>query len=399
METNILDNLNPIDLGSDLKQAREKRSLTQQDAADIINVARTTITAIEKGTRRIKAGELIKLVKAYGRDIGEFVRESRPKSESFQLQFRVAYKNRNDMPEDDSVEELETLAKNYIELETILDRPLKYNYPEPYETGGYNTDREAENVAFEERKRLGLGDGPIPILRDILEQEVGLRIFYLAIHPTTFSAMYVYDHQSGGCIAVNRLHPEERRRWSLAHEFAHFLAHRFRADLFDDSYWRLPERERFADDFAKHFLMPTSSLMRQVRDVGGKPSAADLCTWAHYFGVSVQALTLRLEEMKVLPVGMWDKLKDAGFRVREAQQSLGLGPLPEHAEKLPLRYQYLAVEAYDNELISEGQLTRFLGVSRIEARELAERLSYYADVRNGHHLLNLADYLEPSEDS
>ncbi len=106
----------------------------------------------------------------------------------------------------------------------------------------------------------------------------------------------------------------------------------------------------------------------------GKITPADLCTLAHYYGVSVAAITLRLEDMRLLPTGIWHKLREGGFKVREAQRQLGLGAIPARDEQLPIRYQYLTVDALDRALISEGQFARFLGVDRLEARRLAELL-------------------------
>lgn len=379
MDTNILDTIDMRELGRELQQARTKRGLTQEDAARIIEVARTTITAIEKGERRIKADELIKLARAYGRQVSDFVRP-RPEIEPFQVQFRGPSQRTS---EDEAkiasyVIKLEELSRNYLELEQITGSPLVRKYPPEYEIAGLRTDQGAESVAIEERNRLGLGDGPIPILRDILEQDVGLRIFYLPLSPSKFSAMYLYDEQLGGCIAVNSQHPEERRRWSLAHDYGHFLVHRYKPVVFiEDSYQRLPESERFADYFALYFLMPTSGLKRRFNDIKRtkqKITPADLCTLAHYYGVSVAAITLHLEDMKLLPTGIWDKLREGGFKVREVQEQLGLGAIPARDEKLPTRYQYLAVYALDRELITEGQFARFLEVDRVEARLIAEKL-------------------------
>lgn len=379
MNTNILDTLDMRDLGKELQQARTKRGLTQEDAARIINVARTTITAIEKGERRIKAEELIKLAHAYGRQVSDFVRP-RPKVEPFQVQFRGPYLR---TLEDEAkiapyIDMLEEFSRNYFELEQITGAPLVRKYPPEYEIIGLRTEQAAESVAIEERNRLGLGDGPIPILRDILEQDVGLRIFYLPLHPSKFSAIYLYDQQLGGCIAINSLHPEERRRWSLVHDYGHFLVHRYKPVVFvEDSYQRQPESERFADFFALHFLMPTSGLTRRFNDIvrtKKKITPADLCTLAHYYGVSVAAITLRLEDLRLLPTGIWDKLREGGFKVREAQQQLGLGAIPMRDEKLPTRYQYLAIDAFDQGLITEGQFARFLDVDRVDARRVAEVL-------------------------
>src|SRR4051812_4553103 len=91
MDTNILEKIDPRDLGRALQEARKKRKMKQEDAASIIGVARTTITAIEQGERRIRPGELIKLAHAYGRQVSDFVRP-RPQLEPFRpVQFRGPY--------------------------------------------------------------------------------------------------------------------------------------------------------------------------------------------------------------------------------------------------------------------------------------------------------------------
>lgn len=61
-------------LGDRLADARRSRRLTQQQAADELGVARTTITAMEKGKRRPRAAELVKLAQLYGRPVSYFIR-------------------------------------------------------------------------------------------------------------------------------------------------------------------------------------------------------------------------------------------------------------------------------------------------------------------------------------
>jgi len=394
----ILETIDPHQLGNELKQARQKRGLTQADAAGILGVARTTITAIEQGERRIKAGELIKIVRAYGRQVSDFVR-TRPVFESFQVQFRSsALRTLDDDAEiQETIGLFEEYCRDYVELEQIMEAPLAQRYPAVYELDGLQPEQAAENAAQEERNRLGLGDGPVPMLRTLLEQDVGLRIFYLPLEPAhKFSAMYTYSPALGGCIAINRQHPPERRQMSLAHEYAHFLATRFSADVYvADGYQRRPESERFAGAFAMYFLMPTGGLLRRYNDIRRKSkiSPAVLCTLAHYYGVSLEALTLRLEGMKLLPTGTWDSAQGApdnnGFRVRQAQQELGLSLVVETDDKFPKRYQYLAVDAYRQERISEGQLAHFLRVDRLEARRIANDLRQVMDELDDNETTNL----------
>lgn len=386
MNVNILDTMDPRVLGRTLQEARKKRGLTQEAAASIIQVARTTLTAIEKGERRIKPGELIKLSQAYGRQVSEFVRQ-RPAIQPFRVQFRgpLARTERDAEQIAQSIDELEDLCRNYLELEAITEMPLVRKYPAEYQISGLSPEQAGEGVAVQERNRLDLGDGPVPILRDILEEDVGLRVFYLPLKPSKFSEIYSYTDELGGCMAVNCAQPEQRRRWSLAHGYAHFLANRHTPVVaaYQDYKW-FPGNARFADSFARNFLMPAEGLKRRYYDhhmSKGKVTPADLCILAHYYGVSVEALTRRLEDLRLLPAGTWDeRLRANEFKVRAAQQELGLDRIPAHGDRLPRRYQHLAFHAFSQGLISEGQFARFLGLSRMQSRHVAELFSQETDL-------------------
>ena len=383
MSPNSLENLDPRQLGLQLQQARKQRGLIQQEAAALIGAARTTMVAIEKGERRLKPGELIKLARGYGRQVSDFVRQRPDDVQSFAVQFRASL--RRDDTDDEAIkpviDEWQQLCESYLELEQITDSPLPRRYPEEYDVSQLPVSRAAESIAVAERNRLGLGDGPVPNLRDVLEQEVGLRVFYLAMPSNRFSEIYAFDEKLGGCLAINIKHPVERQRRSLAHGYLHFLTHRHRPVLhYEGQYQRKPLSERLADTFPLYFLMPVNSLLRRFADLRGrgKFTPADLCTLAHYYGVSVQAMALWLEELELLPTGTWEMLQHKGFKVREAQRELQLAPVAERADRLPLRLQHLAIEALDDGLITEGRFASLLGVGRLEAQRLAELLRGHA---------------------
>lgn len=61
--------------------------------------------------------------------------------------------------------------------------------------------------------------------------------------------------------------------------------------------------------------------------------------------------------------------------MRKAKDILELPVMPENNDPYPDRYVYLAVQAYEQAKISEGQLARFLGVDPVSAREIVERVS------------------------
>jgi Zn-dependent peptidase ImmA (M78 family)/transcriptional regulator with XRE-family HTH domain len=384
----VLARIDPRSLGQRLQEARKARGRTQQEVADYLGAARTTVVAIEKGERAIRPTELVRLAVYYGRTLGEFLREGQP-VDAFAVQLRASLAPGPDSATEQQLAEctldFQLLSEDYLELERLTGSSMPRRYPPPYPITGPDPESAGEDVAVSERNRLGLGDGPLLNLRELLENDVGLRVFVMDLAPKV-SAMFAYTEQVGGCIAVNRKHPADRRRMSVAHEYGHFLSKRYAPEVaFLGRVRRRPDLERFADAFARAFLLPATGLQRRFHELqrnrdGGLPTPADLCTLAHFYFVSVEGLAVRLEELRLLPVGTWDRLKQAGFKVREAQALLGLPARPEDEPLLPVRYRYLAIEAYQRADLSEGQFARYLRADRVEARRMAAGLVSRPDV-------------------
>ena len=97
-----------------------------------------------------------------------------------------------------------------------------------------------------------------------------------------------------------------RERFSIAHELGHWLLHRgssFRCRV-DDPDLNLvanQPRERQADDFASHLLLP-SSMFNPLVKRGGKTGFRELEDIAHTFDTSLLATALRLVKVDSLPV-------------------------------------------------------------------------------------------------
>jgi hypothetical protein len=82
--------------------------------------------------------------------------------------------------------------------------------------------------------------------------------------------------------------------------------------------------------------------------------------------------------MKLIPTGTWERLRDRGLKVHKVQQELGLDDIPQRSDMTPIHYQYLAIEALDRGLITEGCFADFLGVDRLEARRIAMSLNDFS---------------------
>jgi Zn-dependent peptidase ImmA (M78 family) len=199
--------------------------------------------------------------------------------------------------------------------------------------------------------------------------------------------IYAFNEELGGCIAVNRNHPASRAAWSLTHEYGHFLSTRHAADvsLWNDEPWGKSVAERFADAFTKNFLMPRTGVNRMLSETvanhGKGITAADVLTLAHQFRVSAEAMFRRLEELRRLPGGTWDKLLAQDFQPERARQTLGLAGAGWRVAALPFRYRMLGCKAYDDpdSEMTEAELSRLLRMDRVAARDELDRLRVAAD--------------------
>jgi Zn-dependent peptidase ImmA (M78 family)/transcriptional regulator with XRE-family HTH domain len=373
----VIDQTDPKLVGLRLTEARKARGVTQEEAAKQLGCSRPTLIAIEKGTRPAKSEEIVSLASFYGQKVSDIVRPGEPLSDLQPHLRAVASQMKVDESEvGEAIASLQRFAEDYRRLELILSVSLPTNYPEVVTLGRGSPVSLAEDIADQERRRLGVGDQPIVHLRSLLEAEVGLRIAYEDL-PSRVAGMFAYSSEFGGVILVNRKHPPARRRATMLHEYGHLITDRFKPGIDYLSYpGRKPANERFAEAFSMAFLMPSSSVRRrfnQIVNESGDFQIADLCRLSHFFFVSVEAMTLRLEGLGLIPKGVRDHLKESRFEVRRAAEMLNLEEQPITDNQFPRRYMSLAVQAYDKGELSEGELSALLRCDRVTAREIVER--------------------------
>lgn len=129
-------------------------------------------------------------------------------------------------------------------------------------------------------------------------------------------------------ILVNRTHHPNRKRFSIAHELGHLVLHHERGDrLFIDKHLSIYQRvgsatspayqqpgasttpadEKQANQFASALLMPREILLFATKDKDHWDEL-DIATLASQFGVSEQALTIRLRQLGILDSVFQDSL-------------------------------------------------------------------------------------------
>jgi Zn-dependent peptidase ImmA (M78 family)/DNA-binding XRE family transcriptional regulator len=352
--------------------ARTTANLTQEQAASKLGMARTTMVAIERGERRLKNDELMKLATLYTVSMNLLLREQAVHVDLV-AQFRRA-ETALEKDSDEVARTLNRLASSYVEIERGGGSALRANYPPERAIKKQGYLQQAEDMALELRNRLGLGLGPIPDVIGLLEGELGLRVFVRPL-PSKISEAFAYHPEVGACFLLNANHPEERRAWSLAHGVGHLLTTRSSSDICTGSEGKLSER--FADAFAASFVLPAPAVRKRFQETveaHGRFSARHLIHLAHSFHVSREAMARRLEQLELLKKGTFELLRDSGaLTEKTAREVLGPEAVAARAER-PSRFSLLAVDAFANEQLTEGQLAELLGVDRLEARRIVDAL-------------------------
>ena len=373
-----MTDIEPREVGRRLQEHRRSLRETQGDVADRLGMSRPAVAAIEAGQRRLSPDLVVRLADAYRLPVSALVRAGPPPARLV-TQFRLPGE---DAPDRDAlgaaVARLEGLVERYVHLEELLDAPLRALPAPPYRFDSNRVEIDAEAVAEAERRRLGLGDGPLNNLRELLEREAGLRIFSLDL-PGRVAGLFGVSPVAGPCVAINAAHPATRQRWTLGHEYGHFLTAKDRPEITRlGAFKRQPDMERFAERFAAAWLMPRPGLERRLREVvAGQQTmrVADLLVLAAQFGVSAQALILRLEDLRFLPGGEWDRLSATHVDLMAAHRMLELPELGRDVQRFSQRYLLLALDAYERELITEHELAEYLELDRLATRGLLSALS------------------------
>lgn len=388
------------ELGTRLKAAREATGMTQLQVAQRLDLARSAIAQIEGGNRSVSGIELERLAYLYGRDMRELVREE-PVAERSAL--AALFGADPLMAEDEELAETlrhaVQVGRQLTNLEKLLGLAtagaVAAAYEVPWPRSRWQAILQGNHAADEERRRLGLGDGPVDNLSEFLESQ-GVRTAWIDLSDD-ISGMTLHDPGFGWMVVVNAEHSWERRRFSYAHEYAHVLFDRQDVGTISRASNRAELQEVRANAFAATFLMPsggvTSFLERlgkgqqsrpreevydeaEVVAVEGREEPGsqeiqmyDVVLLAHHFRVSRLAALYRLKNLKVLSDPRFDALKLAedehlGLRTEEALRI-------DHPDPKILRMEFkrrflgLALEAYRRELISRGKL-----------REVAALLDY-----------------------
>jgi Zn-dependent peptidase ImmA (M78 family) len=286
-----------------LKKAREDAGLTQEAFAHSLGLSSEFISLLESGKRAPSLDTLSRIASRLNRDAAFFLGEREP---AFTILFRAASL---DDPARSELVPFQRYVEDYLRLERETGRRL--------ELAPLYADIPAGRLAAEERRRLGLGDEPIRDIFGLLERN-GCRILRRPMPPEAgISGVFIFlEAEAAAFVLINAAQPLCRQIFTAAHEYCHYLKDRHDGpvidgpNIFGEGSAPAPNgKERFAQEFAAHFLMPPSKV-REVVDKEFGParrlSYDDVLLVKRVFGVSAQAILRTLRDLDLLTAAQFE---------------------------------------------------------------------------------------------
>ncbi|SMH27982.1 XRE family transcriptional regulator [Mesorhizobium australicum] len=374
----MIESLLDSEIGERLRIAREAVQLTQAVAAEEIDVARTTLVAIERGQRRIKMNELQELCSLYGTSANAILRQEAVHLDMVP-RFRKLAQSADDAAER-AAGLLNDLVSAELELENALGIKRVRNYPPERPILPGDVRQQAEQDAQDLRDWLGLGAGPVLDIVSLLDLQLGIRVYVRPLDGK-ISGLFAYDEAVGACMLLNAGHPLGRIIQTGAHELGHFNSARRQPEVLTEGEVPHSREERYADHFGRCFVTPARAVRQRFAEITAGQThltRRHIILLASAFGVAREAIVRRLEELGLAKHGTWDWFQaNGGITDEQARQVLGELPvrgssLVEAQGAVPPRLALLAREAWKRGFYSEGQLARLLKLDRHEVRKLLD---------------------------
>jgi len=165
-----------------------------------------------------------------------------------------------------------------------------------------------EKVAAIIRAHWKLPRGPIKNLTRIMEQ-AGIIVADSDFHGAGVSGVTFAVPGRPAIVLINRDHPADRLRFTLAHELGHLVMHHFPT----------PEMEDEANRFASAFLLPPEDMKEAFS--GRRITLELLASMKKEWKVSMQSLLMSAQAQKAISDNqaryLWQQISARGWRTRE----------------------------------------------------------------------------------
>lgn len=361
----------PSAIATAVRQARERLGLSQGAVAEAMGwKAAETVSSIERGQRQLKAVEVAQLatILRVGLDTLLGVLPFSPPA-------LVLWRTSDGCPHADVSQRLQregALVERATRYALVLDWA---NEPPPRELPQFPlhparaSASAARSVAAEVSVQLNLGGRPARTLLETLEVSYGVKVFFDALEHDNDGSAACALGAFGAAVLLSRGEPPWRRSFSLAHELYHLVTWEAVRPLWEaeagegEPPW-YSKLEAQANAFASALLLPERDLLECVhaRARSGQLKAADLAGIALDFGVSMDAIAIRLSVLGAISEPDKDRVLDQEASFKQAWQVASRDKWSQPTSAFTERYVSLVRAAYQRGEIGRAKAAECLEV-------------------------------------
>ena len=348
-------------IGKKINELMDKNNLSLRKLSEEIGVTHPTLKSYIDGEKTIDSEKLLKVAKLFNKPFDYFFKEE---NQEFNFMFRS----------DLVINNIDYIEQALIDYNDIMSDCI-YNYvPQKY-TLKYNLEKKSilstvKRIAYEQRKCLNI-ENVIPDNYFSILSNIGINVIVKDLNNNNIFGVSTLSSDLGSYIIINdsKEIPEERKIFSLFHEYAHLLFHsnEFKSKDESSSTHSLKSElnEKIADTFAGHFLMPSYLVDSYISN----KKEIDIFDIKRYFKVSLQTAVLMLKEYNKISNedyrDFWRKINANGLRKVEIDPIIYIDYKTKN-EKLISKIK----ELYLNEEISSNKVSEVLGLNIIDTRVL-----------------------------
>ena len=228
-----------------LRLARDSRMMSQSELTQRTGISQATLSKIEKGLVNVTDSQIKTLSETLEYPIS-FFEEEIPSSQDNTM----FYRKRQSLRAKDLtfLESKITILGHCIdEMQESIELP-EFRIPHCE----VSPDLAADEIAFRIRTWLRIAPGPIDNFVSLLEKNGIVVVFLFGVDSDKFDGVSAFNQSNTPIMWINGSMPNDRKRFTLAHELGHIVMH-LRSEDFDKPE---EEKEKEANLSAAEFLLP-----------------------------------------------------------------------------------------------------------------------------------------------
>ncbi|WP_368490785.1 helix-turn-helix domain-containing protein [Clostridium sp. BJN0013] len=371
-----MSNISKI-IGKNIKNLLSENNCSVLQLSKIIGLSRPTIKKIIEGSTIIDSGKLLIISKYFNKPFEYFLEEEH---DGLSFLFRANNPKENCNNYDKNF--IESKMKKVSEIYKLVDEnisfiPVQYNLnlkQHDIKSLNDNIEKTLESIAIKEREYLSIGECVGTDLIKCFENK-GIRIIFDDMDNNQIFGVSAFNEEDGCFIFINdnKSISEERKIFSIVHEYAHLL---FNRSLYSNSTvctqysnYKTDINEKIANSFAGYFLITCDSLKKY--DYFLKPPIP----WKILFEiknelkVSIQSLIMALHKYKYINSTekntAFKKLYLSGYKLKE--------PEPMNYIQKNTKIYNMVKNLYIRDEIGINKTAELLGIKNIDARRITAK--------------------------